>query len=96
MLTPQALICATAHLLFFTYLDGRILTSDISILAKQTTIPQGYATTTSLLLIAAFRAALIGSIGLCYTQHLWATLRKQVLKVRFSPNPARTVLANRT
>ena len=45
-------------------------------------IPQGYATTTSLLLIAAFRAALVGSIGLCYTQHLWATLRKRVLKVR--------------
>jgi hypothetical protein len=87
MLTLQALICATAHLIFFRYLDGRILTSDISIFAKKTMIPQGYATTISLLLIAAFRAMLFGSIGLCYTQYLWATLRNRVLKVRFFKLP---------
>lgn len=85
-------MCATAHLIFFRYLNGRILTSEITILAKKTTIPQGYATTISLLLIAAFRAALVGSIGLCYTQYLWASLRKRVLKVRFFQLTARTVL----
>jgi hypothetical protein len=59
-------------------------------------IPQGYATTISLLLIAAFRAALVGSIGLCYTQYFWATLRKRVLKVRLSRATASTLQTNRT
>ncbi|KAH6849525.1 hypothetical protein B0T12DRAFT_504305 [Alternaria alternata] len=35
----------------------------------------------SLVLVTAFRAALVASIGTCYTQFLWATLRKRVLKV---------------
>lgn len=50
---------------------------------KTTTVPQAYATTVSLVLVTAFRAALVASIVTCYTQYLWATLRKRVLKVLF-------------
>jgi hypothetical protein len=48
-------------------------------------VPQAYATTLSLILVTAFRAALVASIGTCYTQYLWATFRKHVLKVLSSP-----------
>jgi len=52
---------------------------------KTTMVPQAYATTLSLILVTAFRAALVASIGTCYTQYLWATFRKHVLKVLSSP-----------
>ncbi|KAH6618853.1 hypothetical protein C7974DRAFT_38251 [Boeremia exigua] len=76
-----ALLCAAAHCWFFVYLNGRILSPDIELAAKTTTIPQGYVTTISFLLVTAFRASLVASVGVCYTQHLWATLREKVLKV---------------
>jgi hypothetical protein len=65
------------------YLDGRILSESIEISEKKTHIPQGYVTTISLLITAAFRAALLASVGVCYTQYLWATLRERALKVRY-------------
>jgi hypothetical protein len=65
------------------YLDGRILSEGIEISGKKTLIPQNYVTTISLLITTAFRAALLASVGVCYTQYLWATLRERVLKVRY-------------
>jgi hypothetical protein len=82
LLTLSALLLAVAHCLFFQYLDGRILSPGIGLpTTKTTTIPQGYVTALSFLLITAFRAALVASVGICYTQYLWATLRTKVLKV---------------
>jgi hypothetical protein len=52
------------------YLDGRILSENIEISEKKTQIPQSYVTTISLLITTAFRAALIASVGTCYTQYL--------------------------
>lgn len=46
-------------------------------------MPQTYVTTTSLLLVTAFRAALTATIGLSYTQYLWKSLRSYHLKVGF-------------
>jgi hypothetical protein len=48
---------------------------------KFTRIPQTYVTTVSLVLVTAFRAALIACISSCYTQYLWKELRSQLLKV---------------
>jgi len=79
----SAFICAASHYCFFTYLDDRIIFSGSLPSTKTTTVPQAYATTVSLVLVTAFRAALVASIGTCYTQYLWATFRKRALKVPF-------------
>jgi hypothetical protein len=84
LLTITALIHAAVHWGFFFYLDGRVLSNDPELSIKRTTIPQGYVTTISFLLATAFRAALVASVGVCYTQYLWATLRERVLKVLFA------------
>ncbi|KAF3008932.1 hypothetical protein E8E13_011326 [Curvularia kusanoi] len=77
-----SMACAYMHWLFFEYLDGRILAwIPPTTAAKTTMIQQGYATTISFLLTTAFKAALVGSVGICYTQSLWVTLRKRVLKI---------------
>lgn len=78
-------MCALVHYLFFAYLNNRTTGSHDDRLSLPTTsISQSYATTISLLLVTAFRAALVGSVGICYTQHLWATFRKKVLQVSLS------------
>ncbi|KAL1794596.1 hypothetical protein ACET3X_006412 [Alternaria dauci] len=74
-------LCAAAHYCFFAYLDGRIISPGFMLSTKTTTVPQAYVTTVSLILVTAFRAALVASIGTCYTQYLWATFRKRVLRV---------------
>ncbi|RII07023.1 hypothetical protein CUC08_Gglean007991 [Alternaria sp. MG1] len=74
-------LCAATHYCFFPYLDGRIISPGFTLSTKTTTVPQAYVTTVSLVLVTAFRAALVASIGTCYTQYLWATFRKRVLKV---------------
>jgi len=77
-----ALLCAVAHLCTFNYLGGRVMVSRHHNLPFRTTdIPQSYVTTISLLLVTAFRAALVATIGVCYTQYLWHTLRRETLKV---------------
>jgi ABC-type antimicrobial peptide transport system permease subunit len=65
-------------------LDGRVLSNDSTLSNKKTTTSQGYVTTISLLLTTAFRAALSGGVGVTYTQYLWVTLRKRLLKVQKS------------
>ncbi|KAH8629831.1 hypothetical protein IG631_14408 [Alternaria alternata] len=75
-----AFLCAAVHYCFFAYLDDRIISPGFVLSTKTTTVPQAYATTVSLVLVTAFRAALVASIGTCYTQCLWATFRKPVLK----------------
>lgn len=84
LLTITALIHAAVHCGFFFYLDGRVLSNDPELSIQKTTIPQGYVTTISFLLATAFRAALVASVGVCYTQYLWATLRERILKVLFT------------
>jgi hypothetical protein len=75
-------VCALAHYLLFEYLDSSTTGSHDDRLSLPTTsISQSYATTISLLLVTAFRAALVGSIGICYTQQLWVTFRSKVLRV---------------
>jgi hypothetical protein len=81
---PKALLCSVAHYCFFVYLDNRIISKD-RVSSETTTIPQAYVTTISLLLVTAFRASLVASIATCYTQMLWATFRRLMLKVRSSP-----------
>jgi hypothetical protein len=70
----------------FNYLDGRIAERDDGSESEQlpfrtTSLPQSYVTTISLLLVTAFRAALVAAIGICYTQYLWQTMRRQFLDV---------------
>jgi hypothetical protein len=69
------------HYVFFRYLNNRVISQGIPLSTKTTSIPQAYVTTISLLLVTAFRAALLASVGTCYTQLLWATFRERVLKV---------------
>jgi hypothetical protein len=69
------------HYVFFRYLNNRVISQGIPLSTKTTSIPQAYVTTVSLLLVTAFRAALLASVGTCYTQLLWATFRERVLKV---------------
>lgn len=76
-----ALMCAVAHFCVFNYLDGRIADrGDEPPPFRSTSIPQSYVTTISLVLVTAFRASLVASIGICYTQYLWQTLRRQLLE----------------
>jgi hypothetical protein len=81
-----AVLLAVIHLIFFNYLDGRILEETEEIINElgdyqSTQIPQSYVTTISLALVTAFRAALIASIGICYTQYLWRKLRCEFSEV---------------
>jgi hypothetical protein len=77
-----ALLCAAVHLWLFIYLDARVIINDTNnILFRSTNIPQTYVTTISLILVTAFRAALVASVGICYTQYLWRTFRSKLLAV---------------
>ncbi|KAF2125621.1 hypothetical protein P153DRAFT_359973 [Dothidotthia symphoricarpi CBS 119687] len=77
-----ALLCAVVHNCVFNYLDGRVVNQNRdNVSFDTTTIPQSHATTISLVLVTAFRAALTASIGYCYTQYLWKNLRSQILEV---------------
>ena len=61
-----ALLCAVIHFCVFNYLDGRIADRrdrrNEEIPFRSTSIPQSYVTTISLVLVTAFRAALVASI----------------------------------
>ncbi|KAJ8108732.1 hypothetical protein OPT61_g7964 [Boeremia exigua] len=77
-----ALLCAIAHFCVFNYLDGRVAYQGSEpVPFPSTSIPQSYVTTVSLVLVTAFRAALVASIGVCYTQYLWCILRRRTLEV---------------
>lgn len=56
------------------YLDGKP-TNDKRYLAQQ------YVTSLSLLLVAAFKASLCGSLAVAFTQHTWKVLRHRALRV---------------
>lgn len=77
------MITAIAHFCVFNYLHGRVAaTSDEGRSFRSTSIPQSYVTTISLLLVTVFRASLVASIGVCYAQCLWKTLRRELLEVQ--------------
>lgn len=86
-----ATFCAILHLVVFNYLDGRLIVKNGSAYGSNihnetlplltTTVPQTYATTASLALVTAFRAAMVACVGLCYTQQLWHRLRGTLLQV---------------
>jgi hypothetical protein len=79
-----ALLSAIAHMCVFLYLHGRIASEgDNTLPFKTTSLPQSYVTTLSLVFVTIFRAALVASIGVCYVQCLWRTLRQQVMEVQF-------------
>jgi hypothetical protein len=76
------LLFAVAHHSLFIYLDGRVIDlSNESIPFDSTNFLQSSATTFSLVLVTAFRAAMIASIGMCYTQCLWKKLRSELLQI---------------
>ena len=82
IIRDSALLCAIAHHSVFVYLNGRVVNlSSEKLQFDTTTVSQMYATTTSLALVTAFRAALVASVGLCYTQYLWKKLRTDLLEV---------------
>jgi hypothetical protein len=82
LILATALVIAVAHHALFIYLNGRIVNLDKEDLPfSSTNVPQAYATTFSLALVTAFRAAMIASIGLCYTQCLWKKLRVELLQI---------------
>jgi hypothetical protein len=77
-----ALVIAVAHHAVFIYLSGRIINVDHEhVPFSSTSIPQAYATTFSLALVTAFRAAMVASIGMCFTQCLWQKLRIELLEI---------------
>jgi hypothetical protein len=66
----------------FINLNGQIIIlTNEELPFPSTTIPQAYATTFSLALVTAFRAAVVATDGLCYTQSLWQKLRSELLQV---------------
>lgn len=80
-LTTLACTLAIVHYTIFAYLDRRVIGSSHDASLRSTDVPQSYVTTTSLVLVTAFRAALAGSIGIAYTQYLWKNLRSSLLSV---------------
>jgi hypothetical protein len=68
-----ALVFAIGHYVLFQYLDGRTVDGF--------RIRQSFVTTLSLLLITAFRISILGSVGLCFAQHLWHVLRQTALPI---------------
>jgi hypothetical protein len=69
-----ALVIAILHFIMMRYLDGKP-TDDSRYLAQQ------YVTSTSLLLVAAFKASLCSALATAFTQHMWKILRQEALRV---------------
>lgn len=65
---------ALTHLLVLRYLDGRRSDGTGS-------IPQQYVTVASILLSNVFRAALVLSLSMAFTQYLWYMMRNSSMKV---------------
>ncbi|KAH7074435.1 hypothetical protein BKA63DRAFT_595919 [Paraphoma chrysanthemicola] len=65
---------AVIHCVFFKILDGK----DVS---SASVLQQSHVSTISLLLVTAFRAAIIVVLGSCFTQYLWFLLRARCLQL---------------
>jgi hypothetical protein len=65
---------ALAHYLVLKYLDGRRSDGDGS-------VPQQYVTVASILLSNIFRAALVLSLSVAFTQYMWHVMRTSSLKI---------------
>lgn len=83
-INTAAFSCAATHYVIFAYLDGRVIGSGHEPSPPDSTsVPQSYVTTTSLILVTGFRAALVASVGIAYTQYLWKNLRSRFLSVGY-------------
>lgn len=66
----------------YNYLNERVINIEKENLPfVTTTVPQTYATTTSLALVTIFRAAAVASLGLSFTQSMWKKLRDEFIEV---------------
>lgn len=65
---------AGLHYGFFRLIDGEELGAFLS-------LRQSHVSTISLLLVTAFRAAIVATLGICFTQYLWYLLRTKCLQV---------------
>jgi hypothetical protein len=68
------LLLATLHYCFFKFIDGKELSN--SVLLQQSRV-----STISLLLVTVFRAVVVATLGICFTQYLWYSLRGNSLKI---------------
>jgi hypothetical protein len=65
---------ATVHYVFFKLLDGRDVTSSLI-------LRQSHVSILSLLLVTTFRAAIIATLSICFTQYMWYLLRARCLRI---------------
>ncbi|KAJ8116808.1 hypothetical protein OPT61_g1851 [Boeremia exigua] len=75
LLFSLALLCCILHYVFFSRLNGSEADGD------RAPIRQSYVTAVSIILATLFRAALLGSVGMCFAQRLWRTLRDNAIPV---------------
>ena len=69
-----AICVALAHFFLFEHLDQKRIGVD-------TTIPQSWVSSISLVLVTMFRISLGLSLGAAFTQHLWRIVRSDPVKV---------------
>jgi hypothetical protein len=62
------------HYCFFKFIDGKELSN--SVLLQQSRV-----STISLILVTIFRAVVVATLGICFTQYLWYSLRGNSLKI---------------
>lgn len=71
---PTGLCVALAHFLLFNHLNQKRIGID-------TRFPQSWVSSTSLILVTAFRLCLCLALGNAFTQHLWRIVRINPVKV---------------
>ena len=72
-LSIKALALAIVHFFFFYNLDGTLVHGAY--------LRQSWNTALSFLLVTLARAAMVGSVGLCFAQYLWDILRRKTLGI---------------
>jgi hypothetical protein len=65
---------AISHYIFFRSIDGQEVSNIFA-------LRQSHISTISLLLVTAFRAAIVAVLGTCFTQYLWYLLRERCLQI---------------
>ncbi|KAG9186785.1 hypothetical protein G6011_09893 [Alternaria panax] len=68
-----AVLLAIAHAVFYVHLNGT--------LAEHHILEQSIVIAISLLITTLFKACLVASIGLSFTQHLWKIFRQKLLRI---------------
>ena len=68
-----AVLLAVAHAIFYVHLNGTF--------AENRLLEQSEVIAISLLITTLFKACLVASVGLSFTQHLWMIFRRRLLRI---------------